>query len=117
MNKNIYEQKARILKAMAHPSRMAMIDALAAGERCVCELREVVGSDMSTVSKHLSLMKSAGIVADRKVGLQVYYRLRVPCILKFFGCIDAVIRSNAAEQEQLAELLPTARATAAGKRK
>ena len=86
-----YEVKARVLKALAHPSRLAMADALAKGELCVCELRELVGSDLSTVSKHLALMKAAGIVSDRKQGQQVYYCLRVPCILRFFDCIDAVL--------------------------
>lgn len=90
----VYEHKARIIKAMAHPSRLMIIDALADGERCVCELREIVGSDISTVSKHLSVMRAAGIVSSRKDGLQVYYRLQVPCILGFFGCVDAVIREE-----------------------
>jgi ArsR family transcriptional regulator len=76
---------------MAHPSRLMIIDALAEGERCVCELQRLVGSDISTVSKHLSVLKNAGLVIDRKEGLQVFYRLRVPCVLRFFNCIDAVL--------------------------
>ena len=83
--------KVRVLKAMAHPARLAMIESLAHGERCVCDLQRLVGSDMSTVSKHLALMKAAGVVADRKEGQWVYYRLRVPCILRFFDCLDAVL--------------------------
>jgi len=79
---------------MAHPSRLMMIDALAEGEKCVCDLRRLVGSDLSTVSKHLSIMRSAGIVTDRKEGLQVFYRLRVPCVLRFFDCVEAVLRAN-----------------------
>lgn len=90
-----YRIKAGIIKAMGHPSRLAMLEALAGGELCVCELQALVGSDMSTVSKHLSVLRSAGIVADRKKGLQVYYRLCCPCILDFLGCIDAVIRADA----------------------
>jgi ArsR family transcriptional regulator len=78
-----------------------MVDALAEGEQCVCKLQELVGSDISTVSKHLSLMKEAGIVADRKVGQQVFYSLRVPCITNFFGCIEAVMKSNADEKMEL----------------
>lgn len=94
-----YKQKATIIKALAHPSRLLMIDALAAGEKCVCELQRVVGSDMSTVSKHLSVMKNAGLVADRKDGLMVYYRLRVPCVLNFFACVDAVLHAHATETD------------------
>ena len=55
------------------------------------ELTEMVGADMSTVSKHLSLLKNAGIITDDKRGNQVYYSLRVPCILDFFRCIESVI--------------------------
>ncbi len=100
-NKRIYEIRAKIIKAMAHPSRLMVIDALAKGEKCVCELRDLIGSDISTVSKHLSLMKEAGIITDRKVGQQVFYSLRVPCILNFFGCVEEVMRSNAEEQMKL----------------
>lgn len=101
MNRRMYEMRARIIKAMAHPSRLMMIDALAEGEKCVCELRDLVGSDISTVSKHLALMRDAGIVNDRKAGQQVFYSLRVPCILNFFGCVEAVMRSTAEEQMEL----------------
>jgi len=98
----VYRRKARIVKAMAHPSRLAVIDALAEGEKCVCELQRLVGSDLSTVSKHLALMKNAGLLADRKEGVQVFYRLRVPCILRFFDCVDAVLRANTEEEARIA---------------
>ncbi len=90
-----YEPKVRIIKAMAHPSRLFIVDELSRGERCVCELRDMIGADISTVSKHLSILKDAGIVEDEKRGLQVFYRLRMPCILNFFGCIDDVLVANA----------------------
>ena len=90
-----YEARAKILKAMAHPSRLLILDQLAAGERCVCELTEMIGADKSTVSKHLSVLKSAGLVSDDKRGLQVFYALRVPCAVSLFSCIEGVIKSNA----------------------
>ena len=101
MNRRVYEERAKMIKALAHPSRLMMVDALVDGEKCVCELRELVGSDMSTISKHLTLMREAGIVDDRKAGLQVFYSLRVPCIVKFFGCVEAVMKSNAKEKMEL----------------
>lgn len=67
-----------------------MLEALTDGERCVCELQALVGSDMSTVSKHLALMRGAGLVDDRRQGLQVYSRLRAPCVMGFLECVDAV---------------------------
>ena len=94
MENEVYKRKAQVIKALAHPSRLMMVDALAEGEMCVCDLQHLVGADMSTVSKHLSVMKNAGIVTDRKEGLKVYYRLRVPCVMRFFECIDAVLRDQ-----------------------
>jgi ArsR family transcriptional regulator len=91
-----YESRVRVVKAMAHPTRMFIVDELSrVGERCVCELTEMVGADMSTVSKHLSLLKNAGLIIDEKRGNQVYYRLRVPCILDFFRCIESVLECEA----------------------
>jgi len=85
-----YEAKARMMKALAHPTRLFMVEELAKGERCVCELRDMVGADISTVSKHLALLKAAGIVADDKRGLKVFYRLKTPCVLGFFDCVEQV---------------------------
>lgn len=82
--------RARILKAMAHPTRMFIIEELAQQERCVCELTDMIGADISTVSRHLSVLRNAGIVSDDKRGNQVFYRLRTPCVLKFFGCLESL---------------------------
>lgn len=89
-----FEERATVMKAMAHPSRLKMIDELSRGERCVCDLQELIGHDMSTVSKHLTVLKKAGIVEDERRGKNMYYRLKVPCILNFFHCIESVIEAN-----------------------
>jgi DNA-binding transcriptional ArsR family regulator len=87
-----YEIRARILKALAHPTRLFLVDEIAKrGEECVCKLTELIGADMSTVSRHLTLLKWAGIVEDEKRGSMVYYRLRVPCVMEFFGCVESVL--------------------------
>ena len=87
------------MKALAHPSRLFIVDELSHGERCVCELTEMIGADVSTVSKHLTVLKEAGLVLDDRRGQQVFYRLRVPCILNFFGCVEAVLEEAARGQE------------------
>ena len=93
-----YQARAKIVKAMAHPSRLFIIDQLAQGEHCVCELTDMIGADKSTVSKHLSVLKDAGIVEDEKRGLKVYYTLRVPCVTSLFTCIETVVKSNVEAQ-------------------
>lgn len=97
VNNASYRQRAQVLKALGHPSRLAMVEALLQGEKCVCDLHDLVGSDMSTVSKHLSVLRNAGLVDDRKEGLKVYYRLRVPCVAKFFECVDEVLGLGSAQ--------------------
>ena len=92
-----FTARANILKAMAHPSRLYMVDRLSKGEECVCKLAEALGIDMSTASKHLSMLKQVGIVEDEKRGSMVFYRLRVP---KVMDCMDWVehLLKNTAEQ-------------------
>jgi DNA-binding transcriptional ArsR family regulator len=90
-----YEARARIIKALAHPTRLLIVEELSHHERCVCELRDMAGADISTVSKHLTVLRQAGIVEDEKRGLQVWYRLKVPCVLNFFGCVENVLKANA----------------------
>ncbi len=85
-----YKNQARIIKALAHPTRLFIVDELSRGERCVCELKDMIGVEMPTVSRHLAVLKSAGILETEKRGLQVFYRLRVPCVLNFFKCVEAV---------------------------
>ncbi|MFA6103911.1 MAG: metalloregulator ArsR/SmtB family transcription factor [Victivallaceae bacterium] len=87
----IIDAKAKVLKSLGHPTRLFIVEELARGERCVCELVKLVGADFSTVSKHLTLLKNAGVVQDDKRGQMVYYTLKVPCILRFMDCIEAVI--------------------------
>ncbi len=97
MNKRIqakFESRAAIIKALAHPSRLFIVDELSRNERCVCELTEMIGADISTVSKHLAVLRSAGLIEDDKRGLQVWYSLRTPCAMKFLDCIESVMEST-----------------------
>lgn len=96
-----YEARARIIKALAHPTRLLIVDKLIPGPRCVCEIRQWVGSDLSTVSKHLSVLKNAGIVQGEKRGVQVFYRLHCPCVVSFFECAESVMKTTAKDQVRL----------------
>ena len=87
-----YRGQARVLKALANPARLQMVDRLAQGECSVGGLATLVGLDQSTVSKHLSTLRHHGIVSDRREGNMVFYRLLTPCVLDFFTCADRVLR-------------------------
>ena len=92
-----FEAQARIIKALAHPTRLLIVDELSRHSRCVCELTAMAGVDASTVSKHLAVLRGAGILGCEKRGLQVHYNLKTPCILRIFDCALNAIRSNARE--------------------
>ena len=89
-----YKTQARIIKALAHPTRLFIVDELSRGERCVCELTDMIDAEMPTVSRHLSQLKNVGILEDEKRGAQVFYRLRVSCVLNFFKCVQAVQKNG-----------------------
>ncbi|HWH69579.1 MAG TPA: metalloregulator ArsR/SmtB family transcription factor [Candidatus Sulfotelmatobacter sp.] len=89
-----FRAQAKVMKALAHPTRMFIIDELSRGERCVCELTEMIEAEMPTVSRHLSQLKEAGLIADEKRGAKIYYRLRVPCCLDFLQCVESVLAAD-----------------------
>jgi len=93
------EIRAKIIKAMAHPVRLMVIEYLRNGERSFSEIFDLFQLDKSTVSKHLLVLKEVGIVSSRKNGVDVLYNLEVPCVTDFFGCITAVIESNVKKQQ------------------
>jgi ArsR family transcriptional regulator len=93
------EIRAKIIKAMAHPVRLMMIEFLKTGERSFSEIFDLFRLDKSTVSKHLLVLKEAGILSSRKNGADMIYKLEVPCVTDFFGCVTAVIENNVKKQQ------------------
>ncbi len=93
-DRSVYKKQAQVLKAMANESRLMIIDKLSKGECSAGELVELVGSDQSTVSRHLAVLRNHGIVDDRREGNVVYYSLLTPCVLSFFSCTAQVIKDR-----------------------
>ena len=85
-----YEGQAKVMKALAHPSRLLIVQALMDHELCVCELRELLPHNLSTVSRHLSVLKNAGLLREEKRGLYVYYHLTCPCLTDFLACVGRI---------------------------
>ncbi|HLI64087.1 MAG TPA: metalloregulator ArsR/SmtB family transcription factor [Terriglobales bacterium] len=92
--RDVFRQQARVLRALANESRLMIVDRLNRGECSVGELTEMIGSDVSTVSKHLALLRAHGIVEDRREGNLVYYRLLTPCVCNFFTCAAQVLKER-----------------------
>jgi DNA-binding transcriptional ArsR family regulator len=83
-----FRRGADVFKALSNPNRLLIIDALSRGEHCVADLTNLVGLDMSTVSNHLSVLRSVGLVRDDRRGTQVFYALSDPCVMNMFCCLD-----------------------------
>jgi ArsR family transcriptional regulator len=79
---------ANVFKALGHPARLRMVKAMAGGEKCVCDLVESAGLGWSTVSRHLGVLREAGVVVDKKRGQQVMYRVVLPCVNRFLDCLE-----------------------------
>ena len=93
------EIRSRIIKAMGHPVRLMMIEFLRDGERPFSQINDLFAFDKSTISKHLLVLKDSGILSSRKTGSDMIYRLEVPCVTDFFGCVTAVIENNVRRQQ------------------
>ena len=87
-----YEACAKVVKALAHPARLLIVHELArVDERCVQDLTDLIGTDMSTVSRHLARLREAGIIEDDRRCSSVYYRLRVSFLRNFLRSVESVL--------------------------
>jgi len=93
-----FKARANVLKALAHPTRLFIVEELAKKPHCVNELTDMIGADISTISKHLSILKNVGLIQDEKRGKQVYYSLRMRCALNFLDCVEAVLKEQAKDR-------------------
>ena len=102
-NEEKYIEWANILKAIAHPIRLYIIELLSDGEKCVNEIDEKLHIDVSTVSRHLSTLRKAGIVHYEKRGNQIYYSLKIPCVLNFLHCAQDVLKEQVEKKIKIIE--------------
>ena len=95
------QRKAMIYKALGHPTRLFIIEYLNDnGERCVCELTDILRFDISTISKHLNVLRKAGLVTYRKDGQMVFYRSNIPCLNEILDCIECASLQSCTRQER-----------------
>lgn len=95
-------QKAIILKALAHPLRIRMFEAVAEGEKTVSELVTITGDKEANVSRHLSVLRSTRLVTTRKEGLNVYYSNAMPCLISMLQCVNQALYTMADENMKIA---------------
>lgn len=88
------DRRTAVIKALAHPTRLKIAEALSKSPLCVSEIHQLIGGDLSTVSKHLTLMREAGWLACEKHGLHIHYRLACDCLDDFLRCVDVLASSS-----------------------
>jgi ArsR family transcriptional regulator len=88
--KSVSELRVRILSALSDPTRLELLEYLAGGERCVCEILPAFSRSQSTISKHLNILYEAGILDRRIDGKRTLYRISNPKILSLLKDVDAI---------------------------
>lgn len=93
------EIRSNIIKAFAHPVRLMIVELLQSGQKPFSAVNDSFNLDKSTISKHLTVLKEAGIVSSRKEKYDTIYTLEIPCLNDFFGCVTGVIENNVRRQQ------------------
>lgn len=99
--KELIELRAEILKALAQPTRLKIIDFLRDGERCVCEIFPAIDEEQSNTSRHLSMMLSAGVLSRRKDGLKIYYKIKQPEVLQIDDIVTQIVKQEISVRHDL----------------
>jgi DNA-binding transcriptional ArsR family regulator len=106
MSDGLLEMKANVLKALGQPTWLKILELLRNGERCVCETFPAIKEEQSNVSRHLALMKAAGILVSRKEGQMVHYRVRDPQVFKLPDGVGALLKTHLDERRGLSHHPP-----------
>ncbi len=99
---NTYRLPAQLLKALAHPARLRILNALRDDEECVCHLTALLKQRQAYVSQHLMFLRQAGLIEDRKEGLRVYYHIADPRIFEVLDLVNAMAGVRPQEPERVA---------------
>ena len=105
MEERALELKAEILKALAQPTRLRILEFLRDGEKCICEIVPAVGGEQSNISRHISLMQKSKLVATRKDGVKVMVKVRDLKIFSILDQVSGILRSQMSEQTRLMKSL------------
>jgi DNA-binding transcriptional ArsR family regulator len=105
MEERVLELKAEILKALAQPTRLKILELLRHGERCICEIVPAINGEQSNISRHISLMQRNHLVTTRKDGVKVMVSVKDPEIFKILDRVSAILRHQMNEQRELVSSL------------
>jgi DNA-binding transcriptional ArsR family regulator len=101
MEERLLELKAEILKALAQPTRLKILELLRNGERCICEIVPAINGEQSNISKHISLMQKSHLITTRKDGVKVMVNVKDPGVFEILDKVSAILKNQMKEQEKL----------------
>ena len=101
IQQKVYENQAVFLKALGQPTRLQILDLLKNGERCVCEIFPAIDQEQANVSKHLTILRQAGILDSRKEGLRVIYWIKNKEVLDLIKVVSLMLKNQAREQREI----------------
>jgi ArsR family transcriptional regulator len=101
MEDRVLELKSEILKALAQPTRLKILELLRRGEKCICEIVPALNGEQSNISRHISLMQKSNLVTTRKDGVKVMVKVRDPEIFSILDRVGKILKSQMKEQEML----------------
>lgn len=98
---DINQLRAELLKGLAQPTRLKIIELLRDGEKCVCEIFPAINEEQSNTSRHLNMMQTSGILSRRKDGLKIYYAIKHPQVLEVITLVTALIQQETEGRHRL----------------
>jgi len=101
MDERVIEMKAEVLKALAQPTRLKILECLRNGEKCICEIVPALNGEQSNISRHISLMQKSHLVVTRKDGVRVMVKVRDPKIFDILDRVSLILKTQMNEQSRL----------------
>jgi DNA-binding transcriptional ArsR family regulator len=101
MEEQVIELKAEILKALAQPTRLKILEFLRKGEKCICEIVPAINGEQSNISRHISVMQKSHLVTTRKDGVKVMVEVKDPKIFDILDRVTAILKNRMNEQSKL----------------
>ncbi len=101
MDERVLELKAEVLKTLAQPTRLKILECLRGGEKCICEIVPAIDGEQSNISRHISLMQKTNLVVTRKDGVKVMVRVKDPKVFEIIDGITLLLRKQMMETEKL----------------
>jgi DNA-binding transcriptional ArsR family regulator len=101
MEERVLELKAEILKALAQPTRLKILELLRNGEKCICEIVPALNGEQSNISRHISLMQKSHLVTTRKDGVRVMVKVKDPKIFEILDNISLLLKRQIVETGKL----------------